>query len=115
MKRYQNIPVIKSPDGKRIYSTVRYPNIPKSQNDTYIYTSIGDRFDTLAQQFYGDSSLWWVISIANNNIPQDSLTPPPGTQIRVPFNPSSVLANFESLNSPTTVSNNTSGGANLGY
>jgi hypothetical protein len=115
MKRYQNIPVIKSPDGKRMYSTVRYPNIPKSLDDTYIYTSIGDRFDTLAQQFYGDSSLWWVISIANNNISQNSLTPPTGIQIRVPFNPSSVVANFQSLNSPTTVSDNNSGGTNPSY
>ena len=67
MKRYSQIPTIKSPTGKQIYTTVRYPEIPRSANDTYVYTTVGDRFDTLAQQYYGDSSLWWIISIANGN------------------------------------------------
>ena len=115
MKRYQNTPVINSPDGIKMYSTVRYPNVPRSFDDTYVNTTIGDRFDTLAQQYYGDSSLWWVISIANNNLPQNSLTPPIGSQIRIPSNPTSIVANFQSLNSPTTVSNNSGGGASTGY
>ena len=49
MKRYKTIPKEKSPEGKQMYQTVRYPEIPRSFEDTYVYTTIGDRFDTLAQ------------------------------------------------------------------
>ena len=98
MDRYSQIPEIKSPTGKRMYKTVRYPDIPKSDDDTYVYTTIGDRFDTLAQQYYSDSTLWWIISIANDNILQNSLTPPVGSQIRIPANPSPIIARFNLIN-----------------
>jgi hypothetical protein len=98
MRRYNNIPIINSPDGKKMYSTVRYPEIPRLLDDTYIYTTIGDRFDTLAQQFYGDSSLWWIISIANGELKQNSLTPPLGSQIRIPANPTPTIAKFKEIN-----------------
>jgi hypothetical protein len=52
----------------------------------------------LAQQYYNDSSLWWIISIANDNLNQNSLTPPVGSQVRIPSNPSPILAEFESIN-----------------
>jgi hypothetical protein len=81
-----------------MYRTTRYPEIPRSVNDVYVYTTIGDRFDTLAQQYYNDSSLWWIISIANDNLNQNSLTPPVGSQVRIPSNPSPILAEFESIN-----------------
>ena len=38
-----------------------YPNIPKSDSDIYVVTQTGDRLDQLSNQFYGDSSLWWII------------------------------------------------------
>lgn len=98
MRRYSQIPVRKSPEGGQMYRTTRYPEIPRSANDVYVYTTIGDRFDTLAQQYYNDSSLWWIISIANDNLNQNSLTPPVGSQIRIPSNPSPILAEFESIN-----------------
>lgn len=99
MDRYSQIPETISPDGKLMYTTVRYPDIPKSFEDTYVYTTIGDRFDTLAQQFYGDSTLWWIISIANDNLLQNSLTPPPGSQIRIPANPVPIISEFKLINS----------------
>ena len=98
MRRYSTIPVTRTPSGKQIYETTRYPEILRSLSDIYVYTTIGDRFDTLAQQYYGDSSLWWIISIANNNLTQNSLTPPVGSQIRIPSNPSPIIAKFETLN-----------------
>ena len=98
MKRYSPIPTTKSPDGNQMYKTTRYPEIPRSQEDTYVYTTIGDRFDTLAQQYYGDSTLWWIISIANNNLKQNSLTPPVGSQIRIPSNPTPIIAEYEIIN-----------------
>ena len=54
MNRYQKIPKTKI-DGKLVYKTSRYPEVPLSSNDIYVYTTQGDRFDTLAQQYYGDS------------------------------------------------------------
>ncbi len=102
MRRYNNIPNIKSPTGNKIYQTTRYPEIPRSDNDIYVYTTIGDRYDTLAQQYYGNSSLWWVISNANGDLVQDSLTPPVGTQLRIPQNPTLTLSEYENINPPTT-------------
>ncbi len=98
MDRYSNIPKTLSPSGNEIYKTVRYPEIPRSFDDVYVYTTAGDRFDTLAQQYYGDSSLWWIISNANGNLKQNSLTPPVGTQLRIPSNPTPIIANYEEIN-----------------
>lgn len=99
MNRYQNIPKIKI-NGILVYKTSRYPEVPLSENDIYVYTSQGDRFDTLAQQFYKDSSLWWIISIANTDkLNQNALVIPPGLQIRIPANYNSVISAFNSINS----------------
>jgi len=98
MRRYASIPIEQSPDLKLMYKNVRYPEIPRSNTDIYVYTTIGDRFDTLALQFYQDSTLWWIISIANNELPQNSLTPPVGTQLRIPSNPSPIISEYEVIN-----------------
>lgn len=98
MNRYQNIPQTKI-DGKIVYKTSRYPEIPLSPDDIYVYTVQGDRFDILAQQFYQDSSLWWVISIANASIlNQSSLVIPGGIQIRIPASYIDVVRSFNSIN-----------------
>lgn len=106
MNRYQNIPQIKI-NNKPLYQTVKYPEIPLSVNDTYVYTTQGDRFDTLASQYYQDQSLWWVISIANtavagtslpSDLPQDSLVIPEGIQIRIPANYVEILNSYRILN-----------------
>ena len=57
MNRYQNIPQTKY-QRKRAYQTTRYPEIPFSENDIYVITTDGDRFDLLAQEYYNDSTLW---------------------------------------------------------
>lgn len=106
MNRYQDIPQTKI-QGNRAYVTSRYPEVPLSEDDIYVYSSQGDRFDTLANQFYGDSSLWWIISIANTNnagtaistnLPQNSLIIPEGIQIRIPSDYVSVIRNFNLIN-----------------
>ena len=97
MNRYQNIPKIKI-DGNLVYQTSRYPEVQLSVNDIYVYTTQGDRFDILAQQYYKDSSLWWVISIANNDLNQSTLKIPEGIQIRIPANYSNVVRNFNAIN-----------------
>jgi hypothetical protein len=99
MDRYQNIPIIKNSQGVSYYRDNKYPEIPLSVNDIYIVASDGDRFDMLANQYYGDTSLWWIISAANSDLPQDSLYIPLETQIRIPFNPSNVINSYNQLNS----------------
>jgi hypothetical protein len=98
MNRYQNIPIIKNSEGTRYYKDNKYPRIPLSVDDIYVETTIGDRFELLAQQYYGDSSLWWIISTANESLPQNSLYIPVGSQIRIPANPSAVLTSYNIIN-----------------
>lgn len=106
MNRYQPIPIIRV-DNKPSYQTTKYPEIPLSDEDIYVYATQGDRFDVLANQYYGDQSLWWIISIANtatagtslpSDLPQDSLVIPEGMQIRIPANYAEILNSFKILN-----------------
>ncbi len=98
MNRYQNIPTIKNRNGVSHYKNVIYPQIPLSSDDIYVISVNGDRFDLLVNQYYGDPSLWWVISIANSHIPQNSLYLPLETQIRIPVNYLDIVSNYYNLN-----------------
>ena len=80
------------------YSNIKYPEIALDFSDIYVYISRGDRYDTLAQEYYGDSTLWWIISIANPQLEQNSLYPPLGIQIRIPGNIGSILLEYDKLN-----------------
>ncbi len=99
MNRYQNIPIVKTDTGKRHYVNSKYPEVPLSLSDIYVITNEGDRLDLLAFQYYSDSSSWWIISISNPNLPQNSLYLSPGTQLRIPLNYADILASYNSLNS----------------
>jgi phage tail protein X len=98
MNRYQGIPIINSETGKQIYATSRYPEIPLSENDIYVYTTQGDRYDILALNYYGDSSLWWIIATANPNIGLSTLVIPEGVQVRIPNNISATINDFRLIN-----------------
>lgn len=92
MGRYSRTNIIKNQEGRRYYSQRRYLEIPRSNNDLYVITTIGDRYDLLANQYYKDSSLWWVISSANPEY-IGSLYPPIGVQLRIPSNISEITRN----------------------
>ena len=82
-----------------IMGTVKYPKIPFSNDDIQVITTEGDRLDLLAQQFYKDSTLWWIIASANPNIlSQNSLFPPVGSQLRIPIYIQNILASYYVLN-----------------
>lgn len=98
MNRYQNTRIVKNSQNVSYYKTVQYPEVPLSVNDIYIISADGDRFDLLAAQYYGDSSLWWVISIANPNAFQNSLYLPLEIQIRIPSDISSIISSYNKLN-----------------
>ena len=97
MSRYEDIEKRKSLDGKVYKRNTIYPEIPPSIDDIYIKTTGGDRYDTLALQFYGDSSLWWIISSANNS-ERASLVVKPGVQLRIPGDDQAALQLFDSVN-----------------
>ncbi|MDC6465009.1 tail protein X [bacterium] len=98
MNRYQESNILKTNDGIRYQGITKYPDVPLSFDDIYVYTTQGDRFDILAQQYYKDSSLWWIISSANGTLKQDSYFIPEGIQIRIPQNISSIITKFTQLN-----------------
>lgn len=101
MNRYRDIPVLRNKNinnGSRYYATTRYPEIPLSPNDIYIITTEGDSLDALAQQFYQDKSLWWILSVANINLSQNSLFIPVGSQLRVPTDLQNILSAYDKIN-----------------
>ena len=86
-------------DKKRYYKALKYPEIPLSINDIYITTTSGDRLDLLANQFYKDVDLWWIIATANPNVVRrDSFNLKPGLEIRIPANIQFVIEEFERIN-----------------
>jgi hypothetical protein len=96
--RYQNITIEKaSATGSMMYVNSIYPDIPVSDNDNYIVTTLGDRLDILSQTYYGDADFWWIIASANA-LPGDSLFPIPGTQLRLPKNILPIINSYKQIN-----------------
>jgi phage tail protein X len=99
MDRYDNATILKTEFTNRpYYKGKQYPNIPLSESDVYVVTTVGDRLDSLAYSYYGDATLWWIIAVANNNATKGALFPIPGTQLRIPTNVNSVLQQFDQFN-----------------
>jgi hypothetical protein len=96
--RYNNSEIKYTLSGKPYYKRKNYPQIPYSDSDVYVITTIGDRLDTIAYSYYNNAELWWVISVANNNITKGSMFPIPGTQLRIPTDVNSVLNLFDTEN-----------------
>ena len=96
--RYQTIPITKlNVTGSTYYQTNIYPTIQPTDSDYYIITTVEDRLDLIAYDFYQDSSLWWVIASANA-LPGDSIYAPIGIQLRIPTNLQTVLSTYKSEN-----------------
>ena len=105
MNRYQKIRKIRNENefvgtiGDQYYRTTYYPQIPPQESDIYVETEFGDRLDLLANQFYGEVTLYWIISTANPNVLNlGSLFPPTGAQLRIPININAIVADYNKLN-----------------
>jgi hypothetical protein len=86
---------IKLNRGKRIFKSIKYPLIPLSINDIYVVTTVGDRLDLLANQFYNNVDYWWIIANANPSIiKRDTFLLKPGLEIRIPQNIQKIIENF---------------------
>jgi len=99
MSRYDGVTILSSSRGKQYYQNVMYPDIPVSSNDIYVITDFLDRLDLIANDYYNDSSLFWVIAVANADfMPSDTLFIPEGTQLRIPSDVQSVIQAYNELN-----------------
>lgn len=98
MTRYDNKTIETTSSGKPYIKGKFYPNIPLSINDIYVITTVGDRLDLLAYSYYSDINLWWVISMANNNVTKGSMFPTPGTQLRIPTDLTNIIGLFNQFN-----------------
>lgn len=105
MRRYSNIQQVKNTNenvgtlGSVYYKTNSYPEISLSENDIYVVTEFGDRLDLLANQFYGDVTLYWIIASANpDKVNFGSIFVTEGTQLRIPTDVSEIVDNYNRLN-----------------
>jgi hypothetical protein len=99
MERYSSTDILQTANTNRPYYKGKfYPDIPLSETDEYVITTVGDRLDSLAYSYYLDATLWWVIAAANNNITKGALYPVPGTQLRIPTDINSVLDLYNQFN-----------------
>ena len=96
--RYTYSEILKTNETKKNYlqSTI-YPKIKATDNDLYIISTQGDRLDLLANQYYSDRNLWWIIAVANN-LNDASLSIEIGKQLRIPGNISVILSDLEKIN-----------------
>ena len=93
--RYTNNETKKLNDGRNVYRSRIYPEIPLSDNDIYVASETGDRLDTLAYQYYNNSSYWWIIASANN-IHNAPFGLKDGTILRIPQNYIEIVNKFKS-------------------
>tara|TARA_B100000780_G_C20711042_1_gene282643 strand:+ start:123 stop:443 length:321 start_codon:yes stop_codon:yes gene_type:complete len=105
MNRYANIERLRNTNefvgtlGTEYYNSVQYPEVPTNENDIWVETEFGDRLDLLANRFYQDVTLYWIISIANPNIiDMGSLFIKEGSQIRIPINIQEIVDSYNILN-----------------
>ncbi len=98
MNRYSVLEQTKRFDGARVYTSVIYPVIHEDPSDIYIITNDTMYLDSLANKYYNDVSLWWIIALANN-IGKGKLSVESGKQIRIPKNLSKILNDYKLINS----------------
>ena len=83
MSRYATSRIIKDENGKRRANTTIIPAPELSSQDIYIQITSPERLDLLADQFYGDATLWWIIA-TTNGLRKGTLFTPEGITLRIP-------------------------------
>lgn len=88
--RYRKEKILKDKNGIRYYKPTIVQNIPLQDTDRFIFPFDGDRLDIIAQRYYGDSNLWWIIAKANE-ISDGQIGLDPEKKIRVPIDIENIL------------------------
>ena len=98
MSRYSNTSTIKNTDTSKTYmnSTI-YPKIKASDDDLYVISTSADRLDLLADKYYGNPSMWWIIAVANNINDADFFVEA-GKQLRIPSNVQKIMNDLQTIN-----------------
>jgi hypothetical protein len=96
--RYTYTNVVKDTDTNKSYmqSTI-YPKIKASDNDFYIISEAGDRLDLLAKKYYNNTSLWWIIAVANN-LNDGNFFVEEGLQLRIPSDVAKISSELKRIN-----------------
>lgn len=98
MNRYSSIGIQTRWDGKRAYKSVEYPRILPQNTDIQIVANETTYLDSLANLYYKDSSLWWIIVLANSGLGNGRLSVKAGTTLRIPTNVNYIINQFKLLN-----------------
>lgn len=82
--RYAFTPKVTTREKIYVYDIYQKITIPTSSDDVYhVVTQTQDgRLDILAQMYYNDASLWWMIATANDMV--DPFILPAGVTVRIP-------------------------------
>jgi nucleoid-associated protein YgaU len=84
MSRYStNKKILKLNSGKRYYETLIPSDIAISDLPQTYTAKMGDRWDLLAYKFYGASTFWYKLALANGGV-NGSIFIEPGTTIKIP-------------------------------
>ena len=94
--RYNTSKILRDENGTRYLNRVEYPSIPIRDDDVFIRGVFGETFMNIANRFYQDKDLWWIISRANNQ--GNSIYTVPGKEYRIPQNITLILQELEQLN-----------------
>ena len=99
MSRYNNTRVRFKKEYGRTYSYTMYPKIPIKNSDIFITPKYGVRLENLANEYYQDTSLWWIIAQANGikgftAIYSENFS----GEIRIPTEIQDIIDEFEEMN-----------------
>ena len=101
MSRYRFTGIkIDKDTGNRVQKITLYPEIRINDGDQFVYPLDGDRLESLAHRYYGDSTLWWIIAKANN-IRDGSFGLPPTEKLRIPGNVQQIIQDLQKINEDT--------------
>ena len=96
--RYRNVKSKKDLNGKQYYVPSFVPNIPIKDSDIFVYPLYGQRFDSIAQDYYGNSNLWWIIAKANE-LSKGQISADPLKKLRIPTEIDDILESVQKSNS----------------
>lgn len=83
MNKYQNDLIRDNTKGIPYNLSVLPSEIPEESVPFYYLTRQGDRLDNIANTFYKNPNMWWVIAKANNLV-NGSIGVPAGTKLFIP-------------------------------
>lgn len=90
MSRYDNLNTILKTGKGQVYDSALLQHVEPTDTDIVVITAMGDRLDLLANEYYGDSSMWWVIA-SKNNLTEIDLTLSEGIVLRIPSSAEAAL------------------------